>query len=77
MTESTGIRSRAPDYRKDGRVLMDETLISIEDLGDKKVIVADLLKQEFPWLGTDKYANGGDTVEDLAELYARLTRKDQ
>lgn len=47
--------------------------ISLDDLGDKREVVAALLKQEFPWLGTDDDANGGDTVEDLADLYAQLT----
>jgi hypothetical protein len=34
---------------------------------------AAILKHVFPWLGTDDVASGATTVEDLAELYAKLT----
>lgn len=30
------------------------------------------LKNRFPWLGTDEYASGADTVEELANWYIEL-----
>jgi hypothetical protein len=35
--------------------------------------LAQILKQSFPWLGTDDPADGGDTVEELSDLYESLS----
>jgi len=34
-----------------------------------------LLKDRFPWLGTDEPADGVDTVERLSELYHSLLER--
>jgi hypothetical protein len=34
---------------------------------------ARILKEHFPWRGTDEPANDADTIEELGQVYSRLT----
>jgi len=38
--------------------------------------LAAILKENFPWLGTDEEVSGADVIQDLSDFYDRLKEEE-